>query len=54
MDKEVKPFKTATLTVTDFLPGPVHPPKVTGSGNEVVSIKADLSKPAHPPKTTGE
>ena len=42
--------------VTEFLPGPAHPPKVTGSGlgHKVVSIKADLSRPAHPPKTTGE
>ena len=49
-----KPFKTAALTVTGFLPEPVHPSKVTGSGNKVVSIKADLLRPAHPPKTTGE
>ena len=27
---------------------------MTGSGNEVVSIKAGLSRPAHPIKTTGE
>ena len=40
--------------VNDFFPGPAHPPKVTGSGNKVVSIKADLSRPAHPLKTTGE
>ena len=49
-----KPHKIAALTVTEFLPGPVHLPKVTGQGNEVVSIKADLSRPAHSPKTTGE
>ena len=43
------------LTVTEFLQGPAHPPKVTGPGNkEVVSIKADLSRPAHPPKVSGE
>ena len=48
--------KMNALTVTEFLPGPAHPPKVTGSGSghEVVSIKADLLRPAHPPKTTGE
>ena len=40
--------------VTEFLLGPVHPPKVTGLGNKVVSIKADPLRPAHPPKTTGE
>ena len=40
--------------VTEFLPGPAHPPKMTGPGNVVVSIKADLSRPTHPPKTTGE
>ena len=40
--------------VTEFLPGPAHPPKVTGSGNKVVSMEADLSKPAHPPKTTAD
>ena len=40
--------------VTDFLPGPTHPPKVTGLGNQVVSIKADLLRSAHPLKTTGE
>ena len=41
--------------VTEFLPGPAHPLKVTGSGSGhvVVSVKADLSRPAHPPKTTG-
>ena len=27
---------------------------MTGLGNEVVSIKADLLRPSHPPKTTGE
>ena len=40
--------------VTEFFPGPAHPPKVIGLGNEVVSIKADLLRPARPPKTTGE
>ena len=27
---------------------------MTGSKNEVISIKADPLRPAHPPKTTGE
>ena len=27
---------------------------MTGLGNKVVSMKANLSRPAHPPKTTGE
>ena len=49
-----KPHKIAALTVTEFLPGPAHPPKVTGLGNEVVSMNADLLRPAHPPRTTGE
>ena len=40
--------------VTEFLPGPAHPPKVTGLGIEVVSMNADLLRPTHPPKTTGE
>ena len=39
--------------VTEFLPGPAHPPKVTGLGNEVVNMNADLLRPVHPPKTTG-
>ena len=39
---------------TEFLPGSAHPPKVTGSGNKVVIMNADLSKPVHPPKPTGE
>ena len=47
-------YKTAALMVTEFLSGLAHPPKLTGLGNKVVSIKADLSRPAHPPKTTGE
>ena len=40
--------------VTEFLPGPTHPPKVTGLGNKVVSMKADLLRPADPSKTAGE
>ena len=51
---EEESHKIATLTVTEFLSGPAHPPKVTGLGNEVVSMKADLLRPQHPPKTTGE
>ena len=44
----------AALTVTEFLPGPAHPPKVTGLSNKVVSMKTDLSRPVHATKTTGE
>ena len=49
-----KPYKIAALTVAEIPPGPPHPPKMTGSGTEVVSIKTDLLRPVHPPKTTGE
>ena len=40
--------------VTEFQPGPPHPPKVTGLGTEVVSMHPDLLRPAHPPKATGK
>ena len=40
------------------LPGPQHPPKVDGLGEnetkEFVSMKTGLSRPAHPPKVSGE
>ena len=52
-----KPFKTNALTVTG-LPGPQHPPKVDGLGEnetkESVSMNTGLSRPAHPPKVSGE
>ena len=53
-EDEEESHTIAALTVTEFLPGPAQPPKVTGLGNEVVSMKADLSRPTHPTKTTGE
>ena len=52
--RDLLPTRSQAKAITEFLPGPAHPPKVNGPGNEVVCIKADLSRPVHPPKTTGE
>ena len=55
LDGDVEASHTRPFfSVADVSSEPPHPPKVTGLGTEVVSVKTDLSRPAHPPKTAGE